>query len=96
MTRILTRFEAELRAPFYLVVADYSDVMPSPVATACYGNGIWLDAEDAADALAEAIRENRDARVIRIDLEAGTAKDAGAEIHAIISRRMRERGIAAE
>jgi hypothetical protein len=95
MTRTLTRFEAELRAPFYLVVADYDDVHPALIATACYGNGIWLDAEDAADALAEAIRENRDARVIRIDLQAGTAREA-SEVYRIISRRMRERGIAAE
>mgnify|MGYP001765525705 CR=1 FL=1 len=95
MTRILTRFEAELRAPFYLVLADYSDVLPSPVATACYGNGVWLDAEDAADHWAEAVRENLDARVLCIDLAKGTAREA-IEVYRIISRRMRERGIAAE
>ena len=91
----MTRFEAELRAPFYLVVADYSDVLPSPVATACYGNGVWLDAEDAADHWAEAVRENRPARVMRIDLEARTAREA-IEVYGIVQRRMRERGIAAE
>ena len=94
MTRILTRFEAELRAPFYLVVADYSEM---PGLRFVMGSHDPVgDIEDAADRLVEFINDNRDARVIRIDLQAGTATDAAAEVYAIISRRMRERGIAAE
>lgn len=94
MTRILTRFEAEMRAPFYLVVANYDDDAATPAA-ASYGNGVWLDAEDAADHWAEAVRENRPDRVMRIDLEARTAREA-IEVYGIVQRRMRERGISAE
>jgi hypothetical protein len=94
MTRILTRFEAELRAPFYLVVADYSEM---PGLRFVMGSGDPVgDAEDAADRFADHIDKCRDARVIKIDLQAGTVTDAAAEIHAIIRQRCRERGIAAE
>ena len=89
MTRILTRLEAELRAPVYLIVVDHGDV------TTAYGNGIWLDADAAADHWGETIKENLDARVICFDLAEGTAREA-VEVYRIISRRMRERGIAAE
>ena len=89
MTRILTRLEAELRAPVYLIVVDHGDV------TTAYGDGIWLDAEAAADHWGEAIKENLDARVICFDLAKGTAREA-IEVYRIISRRMRELIRAAE
>ena len=93
MTRILTRFEAELRAPFYLVVADYSEM---PGLRFVMGSGDPVgDAEDAADRFADHIDRCRDARVIKIDLQAGTAREA-IEVYRIISRRMRERIRAAE
>ena len=89
MTRIFTRFEAELRHPVYLIVVDHGDV------TTAYGDGIWLDADAAADHWGETIKENLDARVLFIDLAKGTAREA-SEVYRIISRRMRERIRAAE
>ena len=87
-----TRFDQELRAPFYIVLHDCSiQLGRDKPAAGYYGDGIALSAEDAADLLGELTRDRirTDYRALRLDPATGTFADA-VEVYEILLRRVRD------
>ena len=92
MPRLLTRFQAVLRAPFYIVFHGCSILHGRDKPAACfYGDAPIRDVEAAADLVGELATDPHfvDYRVFRLDPATGTFSDA-KEVYDLVLSRMRD------